>query len=167
MTRASFCREVLLPKCSSHTHGEPASGQTVPSFSCFLFCSAKHWGQRADGSRTGGGVHSHAHTLGRRGKKKKNRLHGMYVFPSLTLNHSISLSLTQKPPAGKAVAMGQHFHRHGAELVPRWWLVRQHNSNFMSPEVNALWTGRLHSPPTSVLHLHAPLYLWLWVCDRG
>lgn len=34
----------LVPKCSSHARGEPASGQTVPSFSCFLFCSAKHWG---------------------------------------------------------------------------------------------------------------------------
>lgn len=24
-------------------HSKRASGQTVPSFSCFLFCSAKHW----------------------------------------------------------------------------------------------------------------------------
>lgn len=41
---------------------------------------------------------------------------------------------------GKAMAVGQHSHLHGAELVPWWWLVRQANTNFINPEVNTLWT---------------------------
>lgn len=53
--------------------------------------------------------------------------------------------------------MGQRSHRHGPELVPRWWLVRQHSSNFISPEVATRWTGRLCSPPTSAIHLHKAL----------
>lgn len=105
-----------------------------------------------------GEVHTHTrmqeYTLGRRKKKKNHRLHRMYMLTSLTLNHSVSLSHTETSRS-KAAAKDQRSRGHRAELVPRWWLVRWRNSNFINPEVNSLWTGCLCSPPTSLIHTHA------------
>lgn len=100
-------------------------------------------------------AHTHIH-FGKRGEKKHAMSH---VHVSLFNTKSLHFTLAHtESSCSKTVAMGQRSHWHGAELVPWWWLVRQHNSNFISPGVTTLWTGRLCSPPTPVIHVHEPLY---------
>lgn len=134
---------LLLPRPSSLNAHPTLAGRLPAGRQCHHSAASSsarlNTGAKVHTAAALGEVHTHTHmqeyALGRKKINKNHKLHRMHMFPSLTLAHSVSLSLTHKAAVG-----GQRSRGHRAEPGPRSWLVWRCSSNFINPEVNEFWT---------------------------